>query len=199
MSFGDDVIKYAGKYLGVPYAWGGGNNDGPTRGIRDGGIADRFGDFNKVGFDCSGLTKYAIFQASGGQISLPHRADLQRRLGEEVAGSPAPGDLIAFSRDGVFYHHIGIYLGNGMLRNAPQSGGTVSDMPLSNWGNEKQAIRRFGTIGTKTDRPSDPAKPANNAVPDTSDKDESIGGTVFLVVIAGIAIIGLVLIGMGGS
>lgn len=196
MSFGDDVIAFAGKYMGTPYAWGGGDNNGPTRGIRDGGIADRFGDFNKVGFDCSGLVKYAIFQASGGKISLPHRADIQRRLGTEINGSAAPGDIIAFSRDGVFYHHIGIYLGNGMLRNAPQSGSTVSDMPLSNWSGEKQIIRRFGEGGSivKPGSNSSSEKPAS-----TGETDDKWGGAVLLVAIAGIAIVGLILIGMGGS
>lgn len=196
MSFGDDVIAFAGKYMGTPYAWGGGDNNGPTRGIRDGGIADRNGDFNKVGFDCSGLTLYAVYQASNGKISLPHRADLQRRLGTKITGSPLPGDLIAFSRDGIFYHHIGIYIGNGMLRNAPQSGSVVSDMPLSNWGRERQEIRRFGTGGSVIEADKKPVdKPSKAETP------EGIleGGNLVFVAIAAIAIVGILLIGIGGS
>ena len=38
--------------LGVPYSWGGGNANGPSRGIDQGA--------NTVGFDCSGLMLYAF-------------------------------------------------------------------------------------------------------------------------------------------
>jgi len=53
------VIDAAMSQLGVPYAWGGGTAAGPSRGIHDGGVADAHGDYNKIGFDCSGLTLYA--------------------------------------------------------------------------------------------------------------------------------------------
>ena len=52
------VIARAESQIGVPYAWGGGDANGPTQGIRDGGVADSFGDYNKVGFDCSGPVSY---------------------------------------------------------------------------------------------------------------------------------------------
>src|SRR5690606_24361385 len=48
----ETVIDRAMSQLGVQYAWGGGDEDGPTLGIRDGGTADAHGDYNKVGFDC---------------------------------------------------------------------------------------------------------------------------------------------------
>ncbi len=41
------VIRRAMSQLGVPYSWGGGNANGPSRGIDQGA--------NTVGFDCSGL------------------------------------------------------------------------------------------------------------------------------------------------
>ena len=52
----ETVVNAALSQLGVPYAWGGGNAHGPTRGISDGGgAADRAGDHDKIGFDCRWL------------------------------------------------------------------------------------------------------------------------------------------------
>ncbi len=68
------VLDRARSELGTPYAWGGGNADGPTQGIHDGGVADAFGDFDKVGFDCSGLMVYAF---AGVGITLPHYSGCQ--------------------------------------------------------------------------------------------------------------------------
>ena len=156
MAFGDDAIAAGRKWLGTTYAWGGGDINGPTRGIRDGGTADRHGDYKKVGFDCSGLTLYAVYQASKGQIRLPHRADQQARMGSAVSASQvAPGDLIAFSSDGGrFYHHIGIYVGNGNLLNAPQSGDVVKISSVSGWAGETKAYRRFGAPGGAVTSPT---------------------------------------------
>ncbi len=61
-------------YLGTTYAWGGGDSSGPTLGIRDGGVADSYGDYMKVGFDCSGLALYAWAQVG---VYLPHYSGYQ--------------------------------------------------------------------------------------------------------------------------
>ncbi|MFZ2176219.1 MAG: peptidoglycan DD-metalloendopeptidase family protein [Rhodococcus sp. (in: high G+C Gram-positive bacteria)] len=155
--FGQKVIEAASRWLGTEYTWGGGDVGGPTKGIRDGGVADSFGDFDKTGFDCSGLTLYAVFQASGGQISLPHftgdhsnPGQLYDPRGQEIPlDQKQPGDLIYFGSGGNT-HHVGIYHGvqNGqdMLLGAPQSGGVVSISPLSNWAGEEMYVRRFGAI-----------------------------------------------------
>jgi len=79
-SVGQQVINAAKRWLGTTYAWGGGDMSGPALGIRDGGVADRFGDFAKVGFDCSGLTQYAWGQVGidiGGD-STTQRATMQK-------------------------------------------------------------------------------------------------------------------------
>jgi cell wall-associated NlpC family hydrolase len=87
------VIKRAVSQLGVPYAWGGGNSAGVTQGIRDGGTADSYGDFAKVGFDCSGLMMYA-FAAAG--VPLPHYAGYQYLVGKQVPLSELqPGDMVS--------------------------------------------------------------------------------------------------------
>jgi cell wall-associated NlpC family hydrolase len=116
------VINRALSQLGVSYAWGGGNGSGPTKGIRDGGVADEFGDYRKTGFDCSGLMIYA-FEAAG--ISLPHYSGYQYDKGKKVPISQMrPGDML-FWADGSTIHHVALYIGNGKMIEAPYSGGKV--------------------------------------------------------------------------
>jgi cell wall-associated NlpC family hydrolase len=116
------VINRALSQLGMPYAWGGGNAYGPTRGIRDGGIADLYGDYNKIGFDCSGLMIYA-FAAAG--YRLPHYSGYQAQAGRQVPLSQkAPGDML-FWASGGHIHHVALYIGNEQMVEAPYSGSHV--------------------------------------------------------------------------
>ncbi|MCD2187585.1 NlpC/P60 family protein [Actinomycetospora soli] len=116
------VIDRALSELGTTYAWGGGDADGPTRGIRDGGVADAFGDFDKVGFDCSGLMIYA-FAGVGKQ--LPHYSGYQADAGPKVPlAERRPGDML-FWADGDGIHHVALYLGDDRMVEAPQSGKVV--------------------------------------------------------------------------
>jgi cell wall-associated NlpC family hydrolase len=121
------VIDRALSQVGVTYAWGGGNVGGPTRGIRDGGVADSFGDFRKTGFDCSGLMLYA-FGAAG--IALPHYSGYQYNAGKKVPISEIrPGDML-FWADGGDIHHVALYIGAGKMVEAPYSGGSVRITPV---------------------------------------------------------------------
>jgi cell wall-associated NlpC family hydrolase len=121
------VINRALSQLGMPYAWGGGNAYGPTRGIRDGGIADMYGDYNKVGFDCSGLMIYA-FAVAG--YNLPHYSGYQAQAGRQVPLSQkAPGDMLFWATGGRI-HHVALYLGNGQMVEAPYSGSYVRIAPV---------------------------------------------------------------------
>jgi cell wall-associated NlpC family hydrolase len=116
------VINRAMSQLGVPYAWGGGNAYGPTRGIRDGGVADAHGDYRKVGFDCSGLMIYA-FAAAGKR--LPHYSGYQATSGRRVPLSQkAPGDMLFWATRGRI-HHVALYIGNNQMIEAPYSGSRV--------------------------------------------------------------------------
>lgn len=116
------VINRAMSQLGVPYAWGGGNAYGPTRGIRDGGVADMHGDYNKIGFDCSGLMIYA-FAAAGKR--LPHYSGYQAAAGRRVPLSQkAPGDMLFWATRGRI-HHVALYIGNNKMVEAPHSGSFV--------------------------------------------------------------------------
>jgi len=81
-----------------------------------------------VAFDCSGLTKWAWGRAG---VYLPHQSRAQYGAVPHVSKDQAqPGDLI-------FYYspigHVGIYVGNGMMVHAPQTGKTVSLVPVR-WG-----------------------------------------------------------------
>jgi cell wall-associated NlpC family hydrolase len=122
-SAAETAINAAMRYVGTPYAWGGGTLTGPSRGFADGNGND---DSNVIGFDCSGLTRYAYYQAgitiqrqsTMQYLTLPHvaRADLQR------------GDLVfwAFNTGNPYtIHHVAIYLGNNQIIEAPESGERV--------------------------------------------------------------------------
>lgn len=115
---GSNAVRAAGAYLGTPYVWGGGGSGGPSGG----------------GFDCSGLTQYAVAQASGGQVHLPRSTYEQIYSGERVPASEVrAGDLVfpasSFSSRGP--EHVQLAAGNGMVIEAPHSGATVqwSRMP----------------------------------------------------------------------
>ncbi|MFI6041951.1 C40 family peptidase [Nocardia sp. NPDC051321] len=135
-AFGRSVIEYAERWKGTPYVWGGGDTSGPTGG----------------GFDCSGLTLYAIYQASGGQIRLPHYTQAQQdhpSARPVPIGAQQPGDLIFFTSPRESdSHHVGIYYGrdeqgHDLLLHAPQTGQTVTITPLSAFDGEHMDVRRY--------------------------------------------------------
>ncbi|MFE5566600.1 C40 family peptidase [Amycolatopsis japonica] len=99
------AINYACGQRGLPYVWGG---NGPLNG--------------DAGFDCSGLTK-AAYDAAG--ISLPRTAHTQYNAGPRVPdGSLLPGDLVFYGPPSKI-RHVGLYLGNGKMLNAPTFGQPV--------------------------------------------------------------------------
>ncbi|WP_336207480.1 NlpC/P60 family protein [Nonomuraea sp. LPB2021202275-12-8] len=72
------------------------------------------------GYDCSGLVM-AAYQRVG--ISLPHYTGDQWTAGRHISREELrPGDLVFFYND---LHHVGIYLGGGMMVHAPQTGDVV--------------------------------------------------------------------------
>lgn len=144
---GTAIVTAAARLLGTPYVWGGGGPTGPTGG----------------GVDCSGLTLYAVYQATGGRVSLPHFTDYQladphaQRVPISKVGGLydtavlQPGDLIFFSdptgnsAGGGVYHHVGIYAGNGQLLHAPKTGDVVKyeSLTSSYWQAQTWAVARF--------------------------------------------------------
>jgi cell wall-associated NlpC family hydrolase len=121
------AINYACGQLGLPYVWGG---NGPQDG----------------GFDCSGLTT-AAYGAAG--VTLPRTADSQYRAGPAVpAGTPLlPGDLVFYGTT-AHVHHVGLYLGGGMMIDAPDFGQVVRIQPCRYRGDDYLAASRPAGDGT---------------------------------------------------
>lgn len=129
----ETVVNRAISQLGVPYAWGGGDAKGPTKGIRDGGVADSHGDYNKIGFDCSGLMIYAF---AGIGKALPHYTGYQYSAGPQypVSGRKR-GDMLFWPG------HVALYLGDGKMVEAPQSGDVVKISPVRMAGISPMVVR----------------------------------------------------------
>jgi len=109
------VVAAAREYLGTPYVWGGGGIAGPSNG----------------GFDCSGLTSFAVHAASAGTLTLPRTSEQQWTVGVEIPIAQAqPGDLVFGSWGPNGPGHVGIYSGNGQMVHAPTTGDVVTEAPL---------------------------------------------------------------------
>lgn len=112
------VVRRAMSQIGVPYSWGGGNANGASRGIDDGA--------GTVGFDCSGLMLYAF---AGVGIKLPHYSGSQYNAGRKVPSAQMRrGDLIFYGPNAS--QHEAMYLGDGMMLEAPYTGSTVKVSPV---------------------------------------------------------------------
>jgi cell wall-associated NlpC family hydrolase len=112
------VIRRAASQLGVPYSWGGGSLTGPSTGVGDGA--------GTVGFDCSGLVRYAF---AGVGILLPRFSGDQYNAGRHVPPSQAKrGDLIFYGPGGG--QHVTLYLGNGQMLEAYGTGVPIRVAPV---------------------------------------------------------------------
>jgi cell wall-associated NlpC family hydrolase len=99
------AVAFAYNQLGCPYVFGG---TGPCG----------------AGYDCSGLTMSAW--ASAG-VSIPRTSYGQATLPAVSLSALQPGDILEFAGDS----HVGIYVGGGMLIDAPQPGMNVEKVSMS--------------------------------------------------------------------
>jgi cell wall-associated NlpC family hydrolase len=112
------VIRRGGSQMGVPYSWGGGSLNGPSTGVGDGS--------GTVGFDCSGLMRYAF---AGVGVLLPRFSGDQYNAGRHIPPSQAKrGDLIFYGPGGG--QHVTMYLGNGQMLEASSLAGKVTVSPV---------------------------------------------------------------------
>lgn len=95
----DAAIAEARRQIGKPYEWGGSGPDS---------------------FDCSGLTSWA-WRAGGKKLSHSSRAQFSEtsRVSFE---NIKPGDLLFY---GDPIHHVALYIGDGQMIEAPQTGKNV--------------------------------------------------------------------------
>jgi peptidoglycan DL-endopeptidase CwlO len=99
------ALRYALTKVGDPYVWAAAGPDA---------------------FDCSGLIVWAYAQEG---ISLPHYTGDLWNMGEHVSENDLQaGDLVFFYAD---ISHVGIYIGNGLMVDAPQTGEDVKVQPIS--------------------------------------------------------------------
>ena len=112
------VIKRGASQRGVPYSWGGGAINGPSEGVDQ--------DTGKVGYDCSGFTRFAF---AGVGVQIPKYSGDQYNAGRHIPPSQAKrGDLIFYGPEGT--QHVTIYLGNGQMMEASSLAGQVTVSPV---------------------------------------------------------------------
>lgn len=103
-TIGEQALRAALGKRGDPYIWGAA---GPSA------------------FDCSGLVMWAYAQVG---IHLDHYTGDQWNEGQHISRSQLqPGDLVFFFSD---ISHVGMYIGNGLMVDAPSFGQSVQVQPV---------------------------------------------------------------------
>jgi peptidoglycan DL-endopeptidase CwlO len=106
------AIAFARSQIGDPYVWGAA---GPNA------------------WDCSGLTMGAW---GAGGISLPHYSVAQYEQSTPISlSSLRPGDLVFWgsSSSPSSIYHVALYVGNGMIIQAPRTGRDVEEVSMYYW------------------------------------------------------------------
>jgi cell wall-associated NlpC family hydrolase len=98
------AVTNAISLLGIPYQWGGESTQG--------------------GFDCSGMVQY-VYRNVG--VDLPRVAQDQFDAGPAVppGATVEPGDLVFFGSGTNDVSHVGMYVGDGLMIDAPHTGAVV--------------------------------------------------------------------------
>ena len=94
------------------------------------------------GFDCSGLTQWAMRQAG---ISIPRTSFSQFGVGAPVSRAAIQaGDLVFFNTDGGGASHVGIATSNSTVISATTHGVREHAIGDSYWGSHYVGARRAG-------------------------------------------------------
>ncbi|WP_328562656.1 C40 family peptidase [Streptomyces coelicoflavus] len=102
---GDRAVRFAVQQLGKPYEWGA---EGPGS------------------YDCSGLTSVAWERAG---TPIPRTSQEQwARLNHVALDELRPGDLVVYFPEAT---HVAMYLGDGMVVQAPRPGADVKVSPIA--------------------------------------------------------------------
>ncbi len=116
------AVHVAEQQIGKPYLWGGA---GPNR------------------FDCSGLVMWSYDQVG---VHLDHWTGFQWNEGAHVSRAQLrPGDLVFFAYDTsnpATIHHVGMYIGNGQMVEAPHTGANVQ-ISAYDWPEYIGAVRPY--------------------------------------------------------
>ncbi|MBL6632437.1 MAG: C40 family peptidase [Candidatus Nanopelagicales bacterium] len=117
----EQILTVARKQLGDPYRAGGAGPDS---------------------FDCGGFTQFVFKRALGMDIARTSRGQYQQ-VQRVKTKEALPGDLVFFFEGGA--HHVGIYLGDGQMIDAPRPGERISVNPISGswWGRSFTGIGRI--------------------------------------------------------
>lgn len=122
MATNSTVVMAAMKLLGRPYRYGA---TGPDE------------------FDCSGLVYY-VFKTTGVFVGSRMTAEGYKSIATAISETEAQeGDLVFFKNASGKTHHVGIYIGDGKMIHAPQTGDVVK---ISSIWREKDEIS-FGRLG----------------------------------------------------
>lgn len=115
-----EILRVARDKIGTPYRAGAAGPDA---------------------FDCGGFTSFVYRRALGMEIGRSSVNQYQRV--ERIAKKDArPGDLVFFFENGA--QHVGIYIGDGKMIDAPNSGEKVKVNPISGswWGRSFTGVGR---------------------------------------------------------
>lgn len=161
------VLAFAHAQIGEPYLWGGEGNGG---------------------FDCSGLVQMA-YRTAG--VALPRVASAQYAATPRVSGPLRVGDLVFFGTPSNV-HHVGIYVGNGKMLDAPHTGAKVRIEPL--FSDYLGATRPLAGGAGAADTTSPLATPTAGAAGD----GDGLAGGFRHIVVESVLVLGAVgLVGLG--
>jgi hypothetical protein len=124
---GTDLVNYLKQYIGTPYVWG--------------------GNSLSSGVDCSGLVQQGLAHFG---VNVPRTTYDQIGVGTAVDYDKLqPGDLMFFDHQpGGAAEHVGVYIGNGQMIEAPHTGANVriTDVTQSYYTSHFMGARRMNDM-----------------------------------------------------